>query len=165
MRQGYFAQFFCCKRVCFSACWKIWCSRCYLPHLWDQFPTAFNSENDNEEGFEEVSEGGELRFREGINGDILMGVLFQCEPCPVQNMEDRDPEEKGEKILMVLRRYYINLLWSRDSGIISGNLSSPKRVHMEKIGKVIIERKLTRLEPMTLSDVVWMKLVVLLLQK
>ena len=94
-----------------------------------------------------------------------MGVLFQCEPCPVQNMEDRDPEEKGEKILMVLRRYYINLLWSRDSGIISGNLSSPKRVHMEKIGKVIIERKLTRLEPMTLSDVVWMKLVVLLLQK
>ena len=94
-----------------------------------------------------------------------MEVLFQCEPCPVQNMEDRDPEEKGEKILMFLRRDYINLLWSRDSGIISGNLSSPKRVHMEKIGKFIFDRKLTRLGPMTLLDGVCMKLVVMLLQQ
>ena len=68
---GIFCAIFCCKRVCFSAFWKIWCSICYLPHLWDQFLTALNSENDNDEGFEEVSEGEGLRFREDINAEIL----------------------------------------------------------------------------------------------
>ena len=107
---------------------------------------------------------GELRSREDRNGDYLMVVTFQCDFCHVQNLEDRDPNVRDQRLLMFLQRTSLGSIFYIDTCIVARNLSWLQKIHRDTRGEGIISRTLPRLVLIKFSDMVGVKPEVLFLQ-
>ena len=74
------------------------------------------------------------------------------------------PKERDKRVLVLFWREAVDVLRDRESGKLARKLQLLKRMHRYYIGEGLLSRKLPRLGPMDLSDVVRMKSSVLVLK-
>ena len=107
----------------FPPCMNVWCGECYVAHPQDPFPVQGPPEE--EEGIVETTPD-EKAFKQGRNGDHLMGIPFECDLCHFRNITKRDPEltSRGDgHTLMVIRRANLDACWSRATRTVRSNLN------------------------------------------
>ena len=93
-----------------TTCQKMWCVRCYTPHLEDSFPIRLPTDDDGEVC---VKPGDEERFNFGHEGAHLSHPL-QCDLCWFHNLKGKDPvwNSPQDKLLNItIRRINLLSMW------------------------------------------------------
>ena len=106
---GVFCANFSSARGKFPACHKVWCGACYTVPVGSPYPIRMATDED---GFENLAEGDERRFRVARDGDFLP-TPFQCDICHFRNIQGRDPsclDVKDVRLLQDIRHANINAL-------------------------------------------------------
>ena len=128
---GIFCANFSSTRDVFLPCRGMWCAECYAQSGATCFPIK---KTYDEEGEEIKRDDEDSRFRHARDGDHYM-VPFQCELCHFRNIQRREPiasQEQDVLLLDFIRRANLDAFWARESGTVSANLSSVKRIHKSK---------------------------------
>jgi hypothetical protein len=160
--QESFARTFAAGEKSSRACQKVWCGSCYSVSIGDPFPIRAPKDED---GFENVISGDELRFQVGRTGDNLM-TPFQCDMCHFRNMTGRDPSmvsADDRKSLKFVRKANLDALWSREPSTVNGNLLQARK--METCGEDIgIKTVSPPMGPFPFEDTFGMKVACTLLR-
>jgi hypothetical protein len=70
------------------------------------------------------------RYRNGRDGNHLMGVLFKCDLCSFRNVVGRDPvegNERDEYTLVAIQRVLLDVMWAQEPDTVASNWSRSKR--------------------------------------
>jgi len=137
-------------------CLAAYCGECYTTYPNDPFPVQdrLGDEDEEDDGFE-TDEPVSLRFRRGRNGDHLMGAPFECDVCQFHNVYDRAPDftkRTGRYALMVIRRVSLDVMWSRETSTVEGNLSRARLDHKTSQSAFEFPNPLPRLGRQEVSD-------------
>lgn len=92
---------------------------------WFPIQDRLDEEDEEDEGLE-TDEPPSTRFRRGRNGDHIMGVPFECDVCQFLNVYKRLPDfdlRSDRYALLVIRRVLLDVMWSRETSTVEGNLS------------------------------------------
>ena len=152
------------ERGKFNPCQKVWCGSCYTAPLGSPYPIR---KAQDEDGFEVIADGDELRFKCARNGDFLM-TPFQCDLCHFRNIQMRDPRpRKIEDIRLMkdIRHANLNAFWARESSTVAANLS--QALKLENIGRDFFGMKAVTpaMGPFPLEDTFGMRIAVCLLKR
>ena len=147
----------------FAPCLAVWCGECYQPHPEDPFPVQNLLHDEDELEDLETDERLAQRFRQGRNGDHLMGIPFQCDLCHFRNVAERDPVEgraKDEYTMMCIRRANLDAAWSREPSTVQSNLYRLQRDYHDAASSLSIKRLVPRLGNTEIRDSVGMGIAI-----
>ena len=71
-----------------------------------------------------------MRFKEGQNGDHLMGIPFFCDMYQFRNLQGRNPSELSRKdgnLMAFIRRANLDAFWSREPSTVAENHNRGER--------------------------------------
>ena len=124
------AEIFLTRREAFPPCLSVWCGGCYQTAAQDPFPIQTQLEDEENEDL--VTEKDDTRrFRQGRDGDHLMGIPFECDLCSFRNVAQRNPMWKNKKdnyTLICIRRANLDAMWSREASTVETNV---RRINLD----------------------------------
>ena len=124
---------FCVGRENFPPYQKAWCGVCYKEAPGYKFPIRELEEKENDTDIV-VDKEDDMRFKEGKNGDHLMGIPFFCNLCQFRNLQGRNPSEfirKDGKLVAFIKRANLGAFWSREPSTVAENHNRGERYFME----------------------------------
>ena len=134
---------FCCNslipRGSFPPCRNAWCGDCYEESTEDPFPRLQGVELDSGDPEDEESDllldkKDLMRYRNGRNGDHIMGIPFECDLCHFRNVTRRNPvvtDARDAMTLITIRRASLDAMWAREPQTVQSNLSRAVRDHRD----------------------------------
>lgn len=160
---GIFCANFCTHKESFPPCANVWCGSCYRTGEHDPFPVQETLEEDMDLELDPTDQG---EYRQGRDGDHLMGIPFECDVCHFRNLTKRNPawgEAGDEYTLTCIRRANLDALWARAPSTVKANYLRLKLDYTASVDLFSISDPLPRMGWGKLEDRVGMGIAIVTL--